>query len=168
MKIADEMIAYIIIDRFSSASTSYKNLHLEAFSMKGRSIARAPTRTNQKGSFFSFFHHPFFHFPEYVSSVMTLNHARSTNHNSSMLRTFGLSPPEFIQLGFHLLDHFSVPIPAPSPSPLLFLQFLLFSKTLVLAPPLFHLLAGLLTIFSQPEVAILHLFLTLGRVSFSG
>lgn len=46
MRIADEMIAYIIIDRFSSAPTSFKTLHLKAFSMKGCSIARAQTRMN--------------------------------------------------------------------------------------------------------------------------
>ena len=30
--------------------------------------------------------------------------------------TFGFLPPEFIQVGFHLLGHFSVPIPVPFPS----------------------------------------------------
>ena len=67
---------------------------------------------------------------------------------------FWVSPPEFIQEGFHLLGRFFVPTPTPSPLPLPFLLFLLSSKTLTMVPPLFHLLAGPLTIFSQPKVAI--------------
>ena len=68
---------------------------------------------------------------------------------------------------FSLLGRFSVPIPIPFPSPLLFLLYLLFLKILIMEPPLFHLLAGPPTIFSQPGVAIWHLFIALGLVSFS-
>lgn len=49
---------------------------------------------------------------------------------------FGLSPPEFIQVGFHLLGRFSVPISIPFLSPFLFLLYLLFLKTLIIEPPL--------------------------------
>ena len=82
--------------------------------------------------------------------------------------TFWFLPPEFIQVGFHLLGHFSVPTPVPFPSPPLFLLLLLSSKTLVMVPPLSLLQADQLTISSQPEVANLRLpFLVLGLVSSS-
>ena len=50
---------------------------------------------------------------------------------------WGFSPPEFIQAGSHLLDHFSAPTPTPFPLPLLFLLCLLLSKISVVAPLLF-------------------------------
>ncbi len=71
-----------------------------------------------------------------------------------MSTTFGLYLLEFIQEGFHLLGRFFVPISILSLSPLLFLLFLLISDTLMMAPPIFHLLAALLTVFSQHRVAI--------------
>ena len=75
---------------------------------------------------------------------------------------------ELIQEDFHFLGHFSKPIPAPSPSPLLFLLFLLISKSLATISPLYHFLTSPPTIFFQPEFANLYpLFLTLGRVFFS-
>ena len=81
---------------------------------------------------------------------------------------FGFSPPEFTQASLHLLDHFSAPTPTLFPLLLLFLLCLLSSNTLVMVPPLSPLLAGLLTIFSPPAAAILHLvFLIRERVSFS-
>ena len=82
--------------------------------------------------------------------------------------TFGFLPSEFIQVGLHLLGHFSVPIPAPFPSPPLFPLRLSSSKTLVMVPPLSHLQADQLNISSQPEAANLRLlFLVLGLVSSS-
>lgn len=80
---------------------------------------------------------------------------------------FWVSPLEFIQEDLHLLGRLCELIPTPSPLPLLYLIFLLFSDTLVIVPMIFHLLVGLATIFSQPTVANLHLFLARGRVSFS-
>ena len=62
---------------------------------------------------------------------------------------FWVSLLEFTQEVFHLLGHFSEPIPTPFPLPLLFFLCLLFSKTLTRVPPLFHLLTSLPTIFSQ-------------------
>ena len=79
---------------------------------------------------------------------------------------FGFLPPEFIQVGFHLLGYFSVLIPVLIPLPLLFFQLQLSSKTLIMVLPLSHLLADQLTISSQLEVANLCLsFLVLRLVS---
>ncbi len=84
----------------------------------------------------------------------------------SLVRLWGISPPEFIQAGLHLLGHSSAPILAPSPLPLLFFLSLSPSKTLAMAPPLFHPLAGSLTIFSQPGVAIECSLFPSSRTSF--
>lgn len=74
--------------------------------------------------------------------------------------TFGWSPPEFIQVGLHLLGHSFAPIPATSPLFLPFLLFLLLVKILATFLLLFRLLVTLLAIFVRPEPAILHLLCT--------
>lgn len=83
--------------------------------------------------------------------------------------TFGFLPPEFIQVGFHLLGHFSIQIPVPFPSPPLFapIILLLSSKRLVMVPSLPHLQADQLTISSLPEVAKLRLPFIVVGLAFS-
>lgn len=84
-----------------------------------------------------------------------------------MSATFRFSPFRFIQMDFHLLRRFSVLIPIFFPSSFLFFLYLLFLKLLIMKPLLFHLLADLLIIFSQPVVAIWHIFfLALSLVFF--
>ena len=93
----------------------------------------------------------------FVSSIFAL----PCRYN--LVRLLGISPPEFSQSRSSpsrsfFRSHSSSLSFAPSLPPIPVVL-----KTLAMAPPLFHPLAGLLTIFSQPGVAIeCPLFLVLG------
>lgn len=76
----------------------------------------------------------------------------------NLVRYLRISPPKLIQAGFHLFGYFFALILALSFLLLIFFLSLLLLKTLVMAPPLFHLLADLLIIFSELEVAIKYPF----------